>query len=68
MVCYRNRSFCLAYDNEICIAHTCDRAFTVAEHEKARVWWQPMDGSPPVAFVDFSEGCRSIEKPKGKAA
>lgn len=52
MICYKDMTFC---DSD-CTNTLCVRLFTKKTREAADKWW----GGPnaPVAFSDFSKGCK----------
>ncbi len=57
MICYKDMTFCSAQ----CRNHNCPRNFTDELHQQAREWWSHDPDHAPVAFSDFSEGCKDYE-------
>jgi hypothetical protein len=60
MICFKDMTFCSAYPTR-CKNITCARAFTELDREAARQWWGK-EGAP-VAYSDFSEGCKDMLVP-----
>lgn len=63
MMCYKDMSFCSAR----CRNMQCPRQYTEAQKAGARKWWGDRPNGPPVAFMDFSEGCEEYQ-PKEEEA
>ncbi len=57
MICFRDMTFCSAK----CKNAECDRQFDAKQKAAAEKWWEGCDGSPPVAFTDFSPKCEEYK-------
>lgn len=57
MMCYKDRTFCSAK----CKTYNCNRNYTDAIRQEAREWWNHDPDNVPVAFSDFSKGCKEYK-------
>lgn len=55
MICFLDRTFCSASD--MCKETKCFRNFTSELKAESEEWWKDCEGSPPVAWSDFSDTC-----------
>lgn len=60
MMCYKDKTFCLASTNETCKNDKCWRFFSNEERANSIKWWGSDDA--PIALGDFSYGCKEIVK------
>jgi len=59
MICYRDMTFCTAYEDGRCINSDCHRAFDALDLSMAKKWWAPQEGPPPIAWSDFWDSCET---------
>jgi hypothetical protein len=60
MMCFRDMTFC----GSNCTNEACRRHYGEDEAAAARDWWNGMEGSPPIAWADFSGDCADYQPPK----
>lgn len=63
MICFRDMTFC----KSDCTNEQCRRHFGVDDKIAARKWWEMFDcpnDEPPIAWSDFSEGCKDYKRPE----
>lgn len=58
MLCYRDKTFCGAFDTGRCINRACDRALSESQWQDAKA------RGLMVAFSDFSDTCESVIRPE----
>lgn len=61
MICYRDMTFCTAYEDGRCINSDCHRAFDALDLSMAKKWWADfgLSGPPPIAYTDFWNCCET---------
>lgn len=63
MLCFRDMTFC----KSDCINTECRRHFGEDDRAAAAKWWEMFkspDEGPPIAFADFSKGCKDYRPPE----
>ncbi len=58
MLCFRDMSFC----SSDCTNKLCRRHFDEKDQKEAVAWWGSPE--PPIAFADFSAGCKDYTPPQ----
>lgn len=66
MMCFKDKTFCIAANNKTCVQTTCWRFFDDEVQRQADAWWGDMEGGAPIAFSDFSGDCPDFLKPTEK--
>jgi hypothetical protein len=65
MLCFRDMTFCASN----CVNSECRRHFGPDDMIAAAKWWESFnspDEDPPVAFSDFSDGCKDYKPAEGE--